>query len=92
MLIFVNVFNYHTFDIVINNNYCPAQVQDNVCHHTLGHAYFEEDGGEKRTVIDGNLGSSTLKGTLLPSDETYVIDMRIWKAICAYIQKTGFRT
>ena len=30
------------------------QVEDNVCYLTTGHGYFLEDGGEKRTVLDGN--------------------------------------
>ncbi|KAJ8300467.1 hypothetical protein KUTeg_021986 [Tegillarca granosa] len=44
-------------------------VQDNVCYKALGHAYFLEDGGEKRTVFDGNLGLGTMKGSLIPTDQ-----------------------
>ncbi|XP_060073811.1 cell migration-inducing and hyaluronan-binding protein-like [Ylistrum balloti] len=33
-----------------------VKVEDNVCFDCYGHAYFLEDGGEKRTVFDGNLG------------------------------------
>ena len=36
---------------------------------TLGHSIFLEDGGEKRTVVDGNLVALTRKGKLIPSDE-----------------------
>ncbi|XP_033732709.1 cell surface hyaluronidase-like isoform X2 [Pecten maximus] len=43
-------------------------VMDNVGYESLGHCYFLEDGGEKRTVFDGNLGASTRYGKLIPSD------------------------
>lgn len=43
-------------------------IKDNVCYMTHGHAYFLEDGGEKRTVFDGNLGLGQEKGTLILSD------------------------
>ncbi|XP_046367425.2 cell surface hyaluronidase-like [Haliotis rufescens] len=45
-----------------------ATVQDNVAYDHLGHCYFLEDGGEKRTVFDGNLGAATKHGSILPSD------------------------
>ncbi|XP_063436803.1 uncharacterized protein LOC134718239 [Mytilus trossulus] len=45
-------------------------IEDNVCYDTLGHSIFLEDGGEKRTVIDGNLVASTRKGKLIASDST----------------------
>ena len=41
---------------------------DNVCYDTLGHAIFLEDGGEKRTLIDGNLVALTKTGSLIHSD------------------------
>jgi hypothetical protein len=44
------------------------QVEDNVCYLTMGHGYFLEDGGEKRTVLDGNLGLGTQTGTLIKAD------------------------
>ncbi|KAK7491692.1 hypothetical protein BaRGS_00017145 [Batillaria attramentaria] len=44
-------------------------VADNVGYNTLGHCYFLEDGGEKRNTFDGNLGLSTRKGKILPSDD-----------------------
>ena len=47
---------------------CLLQVEDNVCYITLGHAYFLEDGGEKRTVLDGNLGLGTKQGSLILAD------------------------
>ena len=34
---------------------------DNVCYNHAGHGYFLEDGGEKDTVMDGNLAIWTLK-------------------------------
>ncbi|XP_069120192.1 cell surface hyaluronidase-like [Argopecten irradians] len=43
-------------------------LMDNVGYESLGHCYFLEDGGEKRTVFDGNLGASTRKGLLISSD------------------------
>ncbi|XP_050412508.1 protein DDB_G0287365 [Patella vulgata] len=43
-------------------------VLDNVCYDALGHAYFLEDGGEKRNVFDGNIGLTTRKGKILTSD------------------------
>ncbi|KAK3101827.1 hypothetical protein FSP39_006632 [Pinctada imbricata] len=43
-------------------------VKDNVCYRSLGHGFFLEDGGEKRTVFDGNLGALTNRGTLIVSD------------------------
>ena len=43
-------------------------VQDNVGYHTHGHCYFLEDGGEKDTILNGNLGLSTMKGLITPSD------------------------
>ncbi|XP_061192631.1 cell surface hyaluronidase-like [Saccostrea echinata] len=45
-----------------------AQVKDNFCFNTLGHGYFLEDGGEKRTVLDGNLGAGQKRGNLIRSD------------------------
>ena len=48
--------------------FCLLQVEDNVCYITLGHAYFLEDGGEKRTVLDGNLGLGTKQGSLILAD------------------------
>jgi hypothetical protein len=35
---------------------------------TRGHAYFLEDGGEKRTVLDGNLGLGQERGILIKAD------------------------
>ncbi|XP_076070514.1 cell surface hyaluronidase CEMIP2-like isoform X1 [Mytilus galloprovincialis] len=43
-------------------------VMDNVCIEHLGHGIFLEDGGEKRTVIDGNLVALTRKGKLIHTD------------------------
>ncbi|XP_052080396.1 cell surface hyaluronidase-like [Mytilus californianus] len=45
-------------------------VDDNVCYMTKGHGYFLEDGGEKRTVLNGNLGLGQEKGTLIKADKT----------------------
>jgi len=41
---------------------------DNVCYDHLGHGIFLEDGGERNTVIDGNLVAITRKASLIPSD------------------------
>jgi len=45
-----------------------VHVKDNVAHDTYGHCFFLEDGGEKRTVFEGNLGLTTRNGYLVPSD------------------------
>ncbi|VDI23214.1 cell migration-inducing and hyaluronan-binding protein [Mytilus galloprovincialis] len=45
-----------------------VKVQDNVCYDHLCHGIFLEDGGEKRTVIDGNLVAVTRKCKLIHSD------------------------
>jgi hypothetical protein len=45
------------------------QVEDNVCYLTMGHGYFLEDGGEKRTVLDGNFGLGRKTGTLIKADK-----------------------
>ena len=55
--------------IVLKNLIFALQVQDNVCYDNLGHAIFLEDGGEKDTLIDGNLVAVTRKGGLIPADE-----------------------
>ena len=47
------------------------QVEDNVGYETFGHGYFLEDGGEKHTVFDGNLGANTRSGGFLTTDFTY---------------------
>ena len=43
-------------------------ITDNVAHDTYGHCFFLEDGGEKDNLFDGNLGLTTRKGFLTPSD------------------------
>ncbi|KAK3087910.1 hypothetical protein FSP39_012365 [Pinctada imbricata] len=43
-------------------------VQDNVAYDILGHCYFLEDGGEKYTTFDGNLGAVVREASLTPSD------------------------
>jgi len=45
-----------------------VHVKNNVAHDTYGHCYFLEDGGEKETVFEGNLGLTTRNGFLTPSD------------------------
>ena len=46
-----------------------SQVENNVAFDHYGHCYFEEDGGEKGTIIKGNLGLGTRKGRLTESDD-----------------------
>ncbi|XP_060076275.1 cell surface hyaluronidase-like, partial [Ylistrum balloti] len=60
---------HHTFArcITIHGTH-GVTVMDNVGYESLGHCFFLEDGGEKRTVFDGNLGASTRTGKLIPSD------------------------
>jgi len=43
-------------------------VKDNVGHDTYGHCFFLEDGGEQDNTFDGNLGLTTRKGFLTPTD------------------------
>ncbi|XP_060071181.1 cell surface hyaluronidase-like [Ylistrum balloti] len=45
-----------------------AMVADNICFKSIGHGYFLEDGGEKRTTFRGNLGVGQTKGNLVPTD------------------------
>ena len=45
-----------------------VQVVDNVAKNHFGHCIFIEDGGEKETVIEGNLVLGTKKGELTQSD------------------------
>ena len=49
-----------------------VHVKNNVAHDTFGHCFFLEDGGEKETVFEGNLGLTTRKGFLTESDEQVV--------------------
>ncbi|XP_060081443.1 protein DDB_G0287365-like [Ylistrum balloti] len=60
---------HHTFArcITLHGTH-GVMVMDNVAYESLGHCYFLEDGGEKRTVFDGNLGASTRHGSLIPLD------------------------
>jgi len=45
-----------------------VHVKNNVAHDTYGHCFFLEDGGERRTVFEGNLGLTTRRGYLTPGD------------------------
>lgn len=45
-----------------------ATVDDNVCFNSIGHGYFLEEGGEKRTVFRGNLGVGQIAGNLVSTD------------------------
>jgi len=48
------------------------RVAGNVCHDTLGHGFFFEDGGEVKNVLEGNLAMKSRRPAsgerLLPSD------------------------
>ena len=44
-------------------------MENNVAYNHFGHCYFLEDGGEKDTILRGNLGLGTKKGLLTPSDK-----------------------
>ena len=46
-----------------------AQVRGNTGYITRGHGYFIEDGNEKGTVFDGNLGMVAHQGIILPTDK-----------------------
>ena len=46
-----------------------ARVIGNVGYHTRGHGYFIEDGNEKGTIFDGNLGMVAHQGIVLPTDK-----------------------
>ncbi|XP_033729843.1 protein DDB_G0287365-like [Pecten maximus] len=43
-------------------------VANNVCFKSIGHGYFLEEGGEKRTLFNGNLGVGQTRGNLIPTD------------------------
>ncbi|XP_033758561.1 cell surface hyaluronidase-like [Pecten maximus] len=60
---------HHTFArcLTIHGTH-GVMVMDNVAYESIGHCYFLEDGGEKRTVFDGNLGANTRPGSLIPLD------------------------
>ena len=45
-----------------------VRIIDNVAFRHYGHCYFLEDGGEKRTYFERNLGASTRVGKLTDSD------------------------
>ena len=45
-----------------------VELRNNVAFNHFGHCFFLEDGGEKNTVIIGNLGLGTKKGELTPGD------------------------
>ncbi|XP_060069788.1 cell surface hyaluronidase-like [Ylistrum balloti] len=60
---------HHTFGRCVTVHGTHGLVlMDNVAYESLGHCYFLEDGGEKRTLFDGNLGASTREGLLISSD------------------------
>ena len=47
-----------------------CQIKDNVAYEHLGHCYFLEDGVERNTVLQGNLGLGTRRtdASTIPSD------------------------
>ena len=45
-----------------------CEIENNVAFESLGHCYFMEDGVENGTIITGNLGLNTRKGSMIPSD------------------------
>ena len=46
-----------------------VSVKDNVAYDHIGHCYFLEDGGEKDTLFEHNLGIGSRRGVLIPSDD-----------------------
>ena len=46
-----------------------VKIIDNVAYKHNGHCYFLEDGGEKRTYLERNLGAGTRVGKLTDSDK-----------------------
>ena len=59
--VYLNEFGCTIFQVQNNVFYkkfgCTIfQVQNNVCYNSFGHGFFLEDGGEKRTRLEGNLG------------------------------------
>ena len=46
------------------------QMKDNVAFDIIGHAYFLEDGAEKATILEGNLGATIkqIKGNGFDTD------------------------
>ena len=57
---------------------------NNVAHDTFEHCYFLEDGGEKETVFEGNLGLTTRPGFLTPSDNQVSINLFIGKNLLSF--------
>ena len=50
------------------------QILDNVAYDIIGHCYFLEDGAEKATILDGNLGAliKSADHNGFTTDRTYV--------------------
>ena len=66
---YILIFDFFLIIKLISLLKLHFKILDNVCYDCLGHAYFLEDGAEKYTVLEGNLGASTRKGSLIPSDQ-----------------------
>ncbi|KAK3103038.1 hypothetical protein FSP39_015947 [Pinctada imbricata] len=56
-----------------NSNGGHVKILDNVCYNTFGHGFFIEDGGEKYTHIEGNLG----------------LGQKSWKGLIGQVGTTG---
>ena len=73
VLIGLNIFsikiqkiNFRWVTVHGTNN---GRVVGNVGYITRGHGFFIEDGNERGTVFDGNLGMVTHQGIVLPTDK-----------------------
>ena len=53
---FSNDYEFWQYGMHIQIYFCLFQIQNNVCYNTFGHGFFIEDGGEKHTFFEGNLG------------------------------------
>merc|ERR1712123_266498 len=45
-----------------------CEIENNMAFESLGHCYFMEDGVENGTIMTGNLGLNTRRGSMIPSD------------------------
>ncbi|XP_069115391.1 cell surface hyaluronidase CEMIP2-like [Argopecten irradians] len=66
-----SIHNTHSRCVAIQGT-SGVQVEDNVCYDCYGHGYFLEDGGEKRTVFDGNLALGQRSSGLIQTDSNPV--------------------
>ena len=67
-LVVINLKTFLSRFVTVHGTH-NAQVRGNTGYITRGHGYFIEDGNEKGTVFDGNLGMVSHQGIILPTDK-----------------------